>query len=190
MTTTAKPNLNKPIADVWKTTLEPGITQILRGSEPLTFEASAAIYSAVYDCCTRTNPPTLDHCRELYSCVPAFYAEYTAHIIAAPPEDDASLLEYYDTQWDRFSRGAEVVDRLFTYLNIHFVVPQRNAENKNVETVLNVALTNWRTKVLEPLAPRLESALGSVSQLDMIRTLFEKENLTKADFKNMHVRVE
>lgn len=51
-------------------------------------------------------------------------------------------------------------------------------------------MTSWKIKVFEPLAPRLESALGSKTQLDAMRTLFGKEDLSAADLKNMHVRLE
>ncbi|KAJ7640710.1 Cullin repeat-like-containing domain protein [Mycena polygramma] len=175
------------ISDVWNAVLEPGVTQILHGTEPLTYKTHQKLYGAVYECCNRTKP-AINHCRELYSHVLSFYTEYTLKITAAAPEDDTGLLEYYDAQWDCFSRGAAIVNRLFDYLNRHFVSGQRDEGRTNVETVLNVALTNWRTNVFEPLSPRLENALGGTAQLEAIRTQFASHNLGAAEFKNMHVR--
>ncbi|KAJ6459707.1 Cullin repeat-like-containing domain protein [Mycena vitilis] len=175
------------ISDVWNAVLEPGVTQILRGTEPLTYETHGKLYSAVFECCNRTKPP-INHSRELYSHVLSFYTEYTLKITAAAPEDDIGLLEYYDAQWDCFSRGAAIVNRLFHYLNRHFVSGQRDEGRTNVETVLNVALTNWSTNVFEPLSPRLENALGVTAQLEAIRTHFASHKLGVAELKSMHVR--
>ncbi|KAJ6460800.1 hypothetical protein C8R47DRAFT_1327560 [Mycena vitilis] len=107
----------------------------------------------------------------------------------AAPEDDIGLLEYYDAEWDCFSRGAAAVNRVFVYLNRYFVKVQHNDGRKNVETIFNVALTKWRTNVFESLSPRLENALGDTAQVEAIRTQFAASlKPVAADLKSMHVR--
>ncbi|KAJ7784859.1 hypothetical protein DFH07DRAFT_1054417 [Mycena maculata] len=175
----------RPITDVWKDRLEPGLTLILCGEEPLNYAAHAALYGTIYDCCTRAFPATSQHCRELYSQITPFYAAYTAQIRAAAPDDDNRVPNYYDAQWDQFSRRAVVIDRLFTYLNTHFVGSQRQEGGYNIETVLNVARTEWKKQVFEP---RLETALdGGAVRLNTIRALFTSKNVTAAKLKTMHV---
>ncbi|KAJ7240125.1 hypothetical protein B0H12DRAFT_1074836 [Mycena haematopus] len=156
----ASPQLNSDadsIPHIWETRLEPGVTQILRGEQPLGYDSHVALYTAVYNCCTRTKPATLQHCSELYSQVPPFFEAYTA--------------------------------KIFAYLNMHFI--SRPETGKNVATVLNVALKQWKAQVFEPLASRLGRSLGDagLTRLDAIRAAFSSENIPPAKLEGLRVRV-
>jgi hypothetical protein len=52
-----------------------------------------------------------------------------------------------------------------------------------------VALTQWKTNVFDPISPLLEKALGSeITQLVEIRTKFASEKFTAADVRAMCAR--
>ncbi|KAJ7452652.1 Cullin repeat-like-containing domain protein [Mycena latifolia] len=172
------------LMEAWNTQLEPGITQVLRGEEPLTFEAHAAMYTLVYNLCMKTNSY---NCRDLHSHVSQFYAAYTSRILTDAPDDDKLLLEYYDTEWSRFSHAAQIVDRIFMFLNRQFVSRERQEGKKNIKTVRNVAFTFWKTNVLDPLAPRLETG-ADAAHFSAVRTMLASEDWSAANVKNMAVR--
>ncbi|KAJ7633314.1 Cullin repeat-like-containing domain protein [Mycena polygramma] len=170
------------IPQIWKDKLEPAVICLLRG-EPLP-EAYTVLYTTIYNVCT--TGPRVD--RHLYTEVVAFFATYTAQIHGAAPDDDAAVPYYYDTQWDTFSRGVVVVDRLFAYLNRDYVKRETDV-GKDVKTIREVALDQWKTNVFEPMAPRLEEVLGTdLPRIAAIRAKFSFENVTAEDFAAMRVR--
>ncbi|KAJ7608010.1 hypothetical protein DFH06DRAFT_210915 [Mycena polygramma] len=175
------------IAQIWKERLESGVTCLLRGEPPS--EAYTTLYTTQYNICTSKVPPGVPRGdRLLYAQTVAFFAAYTTQIHAVAPDDTAAVPYYYDTQWDAFSRGVVVVDRLFAYLNRDYVKRETDV-GKDVKTVGEVALDQWKTNVFEPMAPRLEEVLGTDSpRIAAIRAKFSFENVTAEDFAAMRVR--
>ncbi|KAJ7199083.1 hypothetical protein B0H12DRAFT_1244718 [Mycena haematopus] len=194
------------ISHLWTTQLEPALTQILDTGGPLPLGSAMSwtvLYSEIYGCCTRA----ARHRAELYAKLAPFYQAYTARIYAdAPPADDddtvnALLVDFYNTQWDRFHRGATRVDELFTYLNRHFV---RAAAAKRTDGVVSVPVVNWKTQVFEPVARRLcplrestgaaaESSLGLDSEVTRIRGRLDSASggkLTGAELELEEMRVQ
>ncbi|KAF7346822.1 Cullin-domain-containing protein [Mycena sanguinolenta] len=175
------------IQQIWQRLLEPNITVLLR-NESISSQAHAGIYTTIY------NVVMMDHGgQQLYAQLSAFYATYTMGIYKARPEDDSLLPSYYDSQWTRFCRGAATVDRLFNYLNRDWVELQRDEGRRDVKTVLNVALTQWRINIFDPLSPRLEPP-PAVSEADaeeketrvaILRTKFASESLTVRELRKM-----
>jgi cullin 1 len=51
---------------------------------------------------------------------------------------DEALLRYYAREWDRYTTGANYVNRLFTYLNRHWVKREKDEGRKNVYQVYTV----------------------------------------------------
>ncbi|KAJ7229521.1 hypothetical protein B0H12DRAFT_1240248 [Mycena haematopus] len=100
------------VSHLWDTHLEPAITKILHNGGPLGAGSWTLIYTLIYNSCTLGGGA-----RELYSKLAPFYRTHTEKIYAdAPPpanDDDgaALLVYYYNTQWDRFQRGAKIVDQ-------------------------------------------------------------------------------
>ena len=45
------------------------------------------------------------------------------------------MLRYYAQEWDRYTTGANYVNRLFTYLNRHWVKREKDEGRKNVYAV-------------------------------------------------------
>jgi cullin 1 len=48
------------------------------------------------------------------------------------------LLRYYATEWDRYTTGANFLNRLFTYLNRYWVKRERDEGKKGVFQVYTV----------------------------------------------------
>ena len=51
---------------------------------------------------------------------------------------DEALLRYYAGEWDRYTTGANYINRLFTYLNRHWVKRERDEGRKGVYPVYTV----------------------------------------------------
>ncbi|WWC88344.1 uncharacterized protein L201_003254 [Kwoniella dendrophila CBS 6074] len=57
---------------------------------------------------------------------------------------DLELLKFYATQWDRYTTGAKYVNKLFNYLNKHWVKREKDEGRKEVYTVYTLALVAWK----------------------------------------------
>ena len=51
---------------------------------------------------------------------------------------EEALLRYYASEWDRYTTGANYINRLFTYLNRHWVKRERDEGRKTVYPVYTV----------------------------------------------------
>lgn len=52
---------------------------------------------------------------------------------------DLALLQFYVTEWERYTTGASYVNRLFTYLNRHWVKREKDEGRKGVYTIYTVS---------------------------------------------------
>ena len=52
---------------------------------------------------------------------------------------DEELLSYYDEEWDKYAAGASCCDRVFAYMNIHWIAIQRAEGNTSIHTVGKVS---------------------------------------------------
>ena len=52
--------------------------------------------------------------------------------------EDVDLLRYYASEWDRYTRGANYVNRLFTFLNRNWVLYERREGNNRILQVYSV----------------------------------------------------
>lgn len=57
---------------------------------------------------------------------------------------DVDLLRYYATEWDRYTTGANYLNRLFTYLNRYWVKRERDEGKKAVYQVYTVSYQSCR----------------------------------------------
>ena len=53
---------------------------------------------------------------------------------------DEGLISYYGEEWDRYATGVSYCNRLFTYLNRHWVKAERAKGNTSVHTIDKVRL--------------------------------------------------
>jgi cullin 1 len=59
---------------------------------------------------------------------------------ASDPLTDENLLRYYAGEWDRYTIGANYINRLFTYLNRQWVKREKDKGRKNVHVVYTVSI--------------------------------------------------
>lgn len=123
---------------------------------------------------------------DLYSQVSAFFAERTARIYSATPDDDALVLDYYDSEWDLFSRGMQPINAVFMYFNVSH--DWQSHGYKARQAIWHVALREWKTHMFDPISPRLRAALGLGTKVADICIKFASAHLTLDDLRDLRVR--
>ncbi|KAJ7307704.1 hypothetical protein DFH08DRAFT_824231 [Mycena albidolilacea] len=172
---------------IWQNQLQPKMIHMLRGSSAtVSFEET---FAEVYKIIHLVGMRRVDDSWNLYSQVSAFFAERTAQIYSAAPDDDALVLDYYDSEWDLFSRGIRSINVVFTYFNRTHYWQVLNVHGYEAgQAVWLVALGAWKTNMFDPISPRLRAALGLGTKVADICIKFASADLTLADLPLLRVR--
>ncbi|KIO18054.1 hypothetical protein M407DRAFT_32264, partial [Tulasnella calospora MUT 4182] len=115
-----------------------------------------SIYTVVYNYCT-SNPGSSNLLgggartganlmgSDLYNHLIKYF---TAHLKglrdATDCLQDKALLRYYAKEWDRYSTGANYINRIFMHLNRHWVKRERDEGRLGVYPVYTLALVQWK----------------------------------------------
>ncbi|KAI0786858.1 Cullin-domain-containing protein [Abortiporus biennis] len=78
---------------------------------------------------------------------------------------DEALLTYYAQEWDRYTTGANYINRLFTYLNRHWVKRERDEGRKGVYPVYTLALVQWRQNFFTHIQNKNQKLAGAILRL-------------------------
>ncbi|KAI0081580.1 Cullin-domain-containing protein [Panus rudis PR-1116 ss-1] len=78
---------------------------------------------------------------------------------------DEALLRYYAAEWDRYTTGANYINRLFTYLNRHWVKRERDEGRKGIYPVYTLALVQWKTNFFEHIQSKHQKLAGAILRL-------------------------
>ncbi|KAK7062420.1 Cullin repeat-like-containing domain protein [Favolaschia claudopus] len=172
----------------WKADLEPTITRMLTEGGPLTFVEYTSAYAAIYNHITKSDGSSgwtaQDRQAELYARVESLVDNYTKEIGSAAPSDIEDVVPYYDSEWDRFSCGADAVDRVFTYLNRFHDRHVRRGQ----DTIRNLLFQSWKENVFKPLTARIEGADNpDTAHIEHIRNLLASNKLSVKKFKEMRL---
>ncbi|KAF5388288.1 hypothetical protein D9615_000826 [Tricholomella constricta] len=135
--------------------LNDGVDLIMTRLETgLSFPAYTNLYTTVYNYCTSTRMSgKMDGNRtganlvgsDLYSKLSAYFVEHFKPMIQKCDSlQDIDLLRYYAAGWDRYTTGANFLNRLFTYLNRYWVKRERDEGKKTVYPIYTLALSQWR----------------------------------------------
>ncbi|KAF8827739.1 hypothetical protein HHX47_DHR4000303 [Lentinula edodes] len=89
---------------------------------------------------------------------------FVVHLKNLPLQEE-NLLRYYAQEWDRYTTGANYINRLFTYLNRHWVKRERDEGRKNVYPVYTLALVQWRNNLFVPIQQKHTKLAGAVLRL-------------------------
>ncbi|EPQ30308.1 uncharacterized protein PFL1_02424 [Pseudozyma flocculosa PF-1] len=82
---------------------------------------------------------------ELYNCLIQYFQSHLADVRkGAEGLAEEPLLKYYGAEWDRYTTGAQYVNRLLAYLNRHWVKREKDEGRKHVYTVYILALVQWK----------------------------------------------
>ncbi|KAF8550830.1 Cullin-domain-containing protein [Imleria badia] len=78
---------------------------------------------------------------------------------------DEALLRYYASEWDRYTTGANYINRLFTYLNRHWVKRERDEGRKGVYPVYTLALVQWKSNFFLHVQSKHGKLAGAILRL-------------------------
>ncbi|KAF8204573.1 Cullin [Pholiota molesta] len=135
--------------------LNAGVDHIMNDLEKgLSFTGYTSLYTTVYNYCTSTKMHgRLDGNRsganlvgsDLYSKLSEYFiVHFQGMLDKTKTLSDVDLLRYYAAQWDRYTTGANYLNRLFTYLNRYWVKRERDEGKKGVFPVYTLALAQWK----------------------------------------------
>ncbi|KAJ6464451.1 ubiquitin-protein ligase [Mycena sanguinolenta] len=155
--------------ETW-TFLTAGVDHIMTKLETgLSFAGYTSLYTTVYNYCTSTKMHgKLEGNRtganlvgaDLYSKLTDYFASHFKPLVQqAETLQDEALLRYYAAEWDRYTTGANYLNRLFTYLNRYWVKRERDEGKKNVYQVYTLALASWRQHLFTPLQAPITAAI-------------------------------
>ncbi|KXN86112.1 Cullin-1 [Leucoagaricus sp. SymC.cos] len=153
------PNMPGKSADLDQTWayLVIGVDHIMiRIEAGLSFADYTNLYTTVYNYCTSTKM----HSRidsgnrtganlvgsDLYNKLSGYFVQHFQPMMEKSENlQDVELLRYYAAEWDRYTTGANYLNRLFTYLNRYWVKRERDEGKKGVYQVYTLALAQWKT---------------------------------------------
>ncbi|KAL0569530.1 ubiquitin ligase (cullin) of SCF [Marasmius crinis-equi] len=136
--------------------LRAGVDLIMSGSQ-ISYSRYQSLYTQAYNYCTSpdTDPTTektesTDPQADLYSKLAEYFAAdyFEASRKQAEELHDEDLLRYYSSRWSSYDTGANYLNRLFTFLNRHWVKRQRAEGRKDVYPVYTLVLWSWREHFL------------------------------------------
>ncbi|KAF8207656.1 Cullin-domain-containing protein [Mycena galopus ATCC 62051] len=150
--------------------LTAGVDHIMTKLETgLSFAGYTSLYTTVYNYCTSTKMHgKLEGNRtganlvgaDLYGKLTDYFSNHFKPLVqTAETLTDEPLLRYYAAEWDRYTTGANYLNRLFTYLNRYWVKRERDEGKKGVYQVYTLALAQWRQHLFAPLQPPLTAAI-------------------------------
>ncbi|KAK6991808.1 Cullin repeat-like-containing domain protein [Favolaschia claudopus] len=168
----------------WKADLEPTITRMLMG--PPAYHEYMMAYTTIFNMATLDgNPSSQERQADLYAHAENFFDKYTKQIGSAAPNDIEDVIPYYDLEWDRFSNGAQFVNRLFTYVNRNYV-----RRTRGQDSIRNLLFQSWKENVFKPLTARLKATNNlDTDHFEHILNLLASDILPSERFKEMRLGV-
>jgi len=98
--------------------------------------------------------------QDLYKYLIVYLNEYLKGLRKdAQKFQDEDLLKYYSRQWNRYTQAAEYLNRIFKYLNRHWVKRETDEGRKHVHEVYTLALVRWHVELFTPIHEPLLGAL-------------------------------
>ncbi|WVQ84971.1 hypothetical protein IAT38_007135 [Cryptococcus sp. DSM 104549] len=98
---------------------------------------------------------------------------------------DTELLKYYAKQWDRYTTGAMYVNKLFNYLNKHWVKREKDEGRKEVYTVYTLALVAWKQNFFKYFADNGETSRLTAAVLRQIQSQRNGEDVDSSLLKKV-----
>ncbi|KAG8904450.1 hypothetical protein FRB99_001710 [Tulasnella sp. 403] len=181
MATPPIPSQSADLTATWKF-LEEGVDHIMtRLNEGVSYSKYMNLYTVAYNYCTssKMHGATLDQGlgggtrtganlmgSDLYNHLIKYF---TGHLKTLRDHSDSlqdeELLRYYAKEWDRYTTGANYINRLFTYLNRHWVKREKDEGRKGVYTVYTLALVQWKTNFFLHIQGKNQKLANAVLRL-------------------------
>ncbi|KAG7447738.1 Cullin-domain-containing protein [Guyanagaster necrorhizus] len=139
--------------------LKPGVDHIMSNLKAgLTFANYINLYTVTYNYCTTKAPVGIGDTSVdlfgsgLYHKMPEYLTIHVASMKqTAILLQDEELLQYYASEWHRYTTGAYYLNRLFSYLNRHWIQRQRiqrqrDKRKKEMYPVYTLSLVQWKSQ--------------------------------------------
>jgi len=171
------PPANADLQTTWAY-LEEGVDHIMTKLQTgVSYSKYMSLYTVSYNYCTsskmhgsgeqaglghRTNLMGSD----LYNNLIRYFVEHLKTLRAQSDAlQDEALLQYYAKEWDRYTTGANYINRLFTYLNRHWVKRERDEGRKGVYPVYTLALVQWKSNFFLHVQSKQQKLAGAILRL-------------------------
>ncbi|KAK0436828.1 Cullin [Desarmillaria tabescens] len=153
------PSQSSNLKTVWAY-FEKGLDLIMSSPEGIPLASYNSLYCAVYNYVT--SPKTICECKEdpefvgggagLYVNITKYFITYLKDIRdKADNLQEEDLLTYYAHEWQRYTAGAQSINRLFSYVNRYWVKRERDEGNKKVYPVYTLAVVQWKDHLFVPI---------------------------------------
>ncbi|EKM79404.1 hypothetical protein AGABI1DRAFT_120802 [Agaricus bisporus var. burnettii JB137-S8] len=171
------PAANADLATTWAY-LEDGVDHIMTKLQSgVSFSKYMSLYTVAYNYCTSSRMGHSPSEPGLRSGANLMGADLYGHLIRyfsthlkilrekADLLQDEALLEFYATEWDRYTTGANYINRLFTYLNRHWVRRERDEGRKGIYPVYTLALVQWKNDLFIPIQNKQHKLANAILRL-------------------------
>ncbi|KAF7314218.1 CULLIN-2 domain-containing protein [Mycena kentingensis (nom. inval.)] len=172
MATSTMPAANADLQTTWAF-LEDGVDHIMTKLQTgVSYSKYMSLYTVAYNYCTsskmsgpsdttgianRTGANLMG--ADLYNNLIRYFVNHLKAIREqAETLSDEELLQYYAGEWERYTTGANYINRLFTYLNRHWVKRERDEGRRGVYPVYTLALVQWKNNLFVPIQRKTKLA--------------------------------
>ncbi|TBU61877.1 Cullin-domain-containing protein [Dichomitus squalens] len=173
------PPPNADLATTWAY-LEEGVDHIMTKLQTgVSYSKYMSLYTVSYNYCTsskmhgtgdgsgmghRTGANLMGS--DLYNNLIRYFVNHLKTLrTASDTLQDEALLRYYAQEWDRYTTGANYINRLFTYLNRHWVKRERDEGRKGVYPVYTLALVQWKSNFFLHVQSKHQKLAGAILRL-------------------------
>ncbi|KAI0036500.1 Cullin-domain-containing protein [Vararia minispora EC-137] len=174
------PPANADLATTWAF-LEEGVDHIMTKLQTgVSYTKYMSLYTVAYNYCTSSKMPTSASQdvgapgrsganlmgSDLYTNLIRYFVQHLRTLKdASDPLQHEPLLRYYASEWDRYTTGANYINRLFTYLNRHWVKRERDEGRKGIYPVYTLALVQWRQNFFVHIQSKQQKLAGAILRL-------------------------
>ncbi|KII86882.1 hypothetical protein PLICRDRAFT_55777 [Plicaturopsis crispa FD-325 SS-3] len=174
------PPSNADLATTWAF-LEEGVDHIMTKLQTgVSYSKYMSLYTVAYNYCTSSRMHGSGHEQvtmggrtganlmgsDLYNnLIRYFIAHLQGLRDQSDPLQEEGLLRYYAAEWDRYTTGANYINRLFTYLNRHWVKRERDEGRKGVYPVYTLALVQWKSNFFLHVQNKHQKLAGAILRL-------------------------
>ncbi|OSD07550.1 Cullin-domain-containing protein [Trametes coccinea BRFM310] len=174
------PPASADLATTWAY-LEEGVDHIMTKLQTgVSYSKYMSLYTVAYNYCTSSKMHGTDPAgtgighrtganlmgSDLYNNLIRYFVNHLKTLRAQSDAlQDEALLRYYAQEWDRYTTGANYINRLFTYLNRHWVKRERDEGRKGVYPVYTLALVQWKSNFFLHVQSKDQKLAGAILRL-------------------------
>ncbi|KAF7291605.1 CULLIN-2 domain-containing protein [Mycena chlorophos] len=190
----AMPSASADLQTTWAF-LEDGVDHIMTKLQTgVSYSKYMSLYTVAYNYCTSSKMTTPSDNgisnrtganlmgADLYNNLIRYFVNHLKTLREkAETLQDEALLQYYAAEWERYTTGANYINRLFTYLNRHWVKRERDEGRRGVYpvytvrnrlhpsslflTTIQLALVQWKNNLFVPIQRKHTKLASAILRL-------------------------